>query len=102
MYILHAAVLKTAPEMNDLLNKVAAKARNKWKLIGMQLNIDFGRIKTITSQDPIECYAEVFDTWQKKGAPPYTWATIIDALRAPSVEEHKLATDLEQWLLTKQ
>ena len=87
--------------MNDLLNKVAAKARDCWEKIALQLKLKHGHIKTIrnsNTQDPILCYSEVFDVWQKSGSPPYTWATIIDALRAPIVGEHQLAHELQEWL----
>ena len=91
--------LNSPPEMNDLLNKVAEKTRDSWEKIGLQLQIDHGRIKSISrTQDPILCFAEVFDVWRKSGSPPYTWATIIDALRAPIVGEQQLAHELVEWL----
>ena len=93
--------LNTAPEMSDLLNKVADKTRSIWETVGLQLNISSDRIKSISESYPrnaIRCYTEVFDVWHKSGSPPYTWATIIDALRAPSVGEHQLATELQEWL----
>ena len=93
--------LNTEPELSDLLNKVADKTRSIWETIGLQLNISSDRIKSISEsypRSPIRCYAEVFDVWRKSGSPPYTWATIIDALRAPIVGEHQLATELQQWL----
>ena len=77
--------------LSDLLNKVAAKTRDKWEKIALQLQIDHGHIKSISkTNDPILCCAEVFDVWRRSGSPPYTWATIIDALRAPIVGEQQL------------
>ena len=67
----------------------------------MQLNISHDRIKSISNSHPhdaILCYAEVFDVWRKSGSPPYTWATIIDALKAPIVGEYQLANELQEWL----
>ena len=93
--------LNTAPEMSDLLNKVADKTRSIWERVGLQLNVSSDCIKAISKSHPhdaILCYAEVFDVWRKSGSPPYTWATIIDALRAPSVGEHQLVTELQEWL----
>ena len=75
------------PEYLDLLNKVATRVRHKWEEIGLQLGIDIGHLKSIWSQrqNPVRCLADIFDImWQKNGSPPYTWATIIDALRAPA------------------
>ena len=93
--------LNRAPEYLDLLNQVAARVRHKCEEIGMQLSIDRSHIKSIcnTKQDPIRCFADIFDVWQRNGSPPYTWATIIDALRAPIVGEAQLASELEEWVI---
>ena len=82
----------------DLLNKVAAHARDKWRNMGIQLNIPMDQLDSMTATDPIGYYAKIFNWWQKNGSPPYTWATIIDALRAPIVGEVQLAHELEEWL----
>ena len=93
--------LNRAPEYLDLLNKVAARVRHKWEEIGLQLSIDMSYLKSIWTmkQDPVRCFADIFDVWQRNGSPPYTWATIIDALRAPIVGEVQLACELEEWLI---
>ena len=89
------------PEITELLNKVAAKARDKWEKIGLQLKIAYDHLKSISeNQDHIICYAEVFSLWQKRGDPPFTWATIIEALKAPIVGEQQVAKELEEWLKT--
>ena len=89
--------LNRPPEYLDLLNKVATRVRHKWEEIGLQLSIDRSYLKSIWSikQDPVRCLADIFDVWQRNGSPPYTWATIIDALRAPVVGEVQLAHELE-------
>ena len=43
-------------------------------------------------------YSEVFSLWQMKADPPFTWATIIDTLRSPIVEENALAQEIEDWI----
>ena len=90
------------PKHPDLLNMVAAHARDKWRKMGIQLNIPTDQLNSMTATDPISCYADVFNWWQRNGSPPYTWATIIDALRAPIVGEVQLAHELEEWLTTVQ
>ena len=94
--------LNRQPEYLDLLNKVAAHTRDKWWIMGIQLNIPTDQLNSMTATDPISCYADVFNWWQRNGSPPYTWATIIDALRAPIVGEVQLAHELEEWLTTVQ
>ena len=93
--------LDRPPKINELLNKVAAKATDKWERIGLQLDIEYHQLNTISSdQDHITCYAKVFSMWQKRGDPPFTWATIIEVLKAPIVGENQLAKELEEWLET--
>ena len=84
--------------MRDLLERVAAKAMDKWDMMGFVLNIDQHQLNTITHQNPVRCYSTVFSLWEKKADPPFTWATIVDALRSPIVGETKLASDIERWL----
>ena len=93
----HLKPLNRPPEYLDLLNKVATRVRHKWEEIGLQLSIESSHLKSIwiTRQDHVRCFADVFDVWQRNGSPPYTWATIIDALRAPIVGEVQLAHELE-------
>ena len=91
--------LNRPPEHYTLLNKVAVDAMDKWKKIGLALDIPMGQLNSITTTDPILCYADIFNWWQRNGSPPYTWATIIDALRAPIVGEVQLAHELEEWVL---
>ena len=88
------------PEYYTLLNKVAVGAvADKWKKIGLLLDIPIGQLNSVTTTDPILCYAEIFNWWRKNGSPPYTWATIIDVLRAPIVGEVQLAHELEEWVI---
>ena len=87
--------------MSDLLNQVASKALNKWDMIGLQLGIEphqLNSIKTVHLGDPMKCYMEVFSLWKNKAEQPFTWMTIINALKAPMVEEVSLAQDIEMWL----
>ena len=84
--------------MRDLLEKVATKAMDKWDMMGLVLNIDQHQLNTITHQNPVRCYSVIFYLWEKKADPPFTWATIIDALRSPVMGETKLALDIERWL----
>ena len=101
---IHSA-LHSPPDRCDLLDKVAAVARDKWEQVALQLGIKPDRIhsiQTVKQGQPIHCYTEIFNMWESKGSPPYTWATIINALRAPAVEEERLANELQEWLLTTQ
>ena len=57
-------------------------------------NADIDSHFSMSNQTPILCFSEVFEKWRTKGSPPYTWGTIINALKAPIVEEVQLANKL--------
>ena len=92
--------LQREPTIPDLLNKVSFKASDKWELIGLQLNIEGHQLTTISTEtkNAILRHERVFRMWQTRGSPPFTWATIVNALRAPIVGEERLANDLEEWV----
>ena len=78
---------------------MAAKATDKWERIGFQLDIEYHQLKTIArDEDHIIRYAKVFSEWQRRGDPPFTWATVIEVLKAPIVGEDQLAKEVEEWL----
>ena len=86
--------------MNDLLDRVASRAMDKWEVVGLQLNIELHQLRTIqkSSQSTILCFAEIFDIWERKSDPPFTWATIVRALRSPIVNENNVAKEIVDWL----
>ena len=86
--------------MKELLRRVACRAMDKWILIGLELDLEQHQLNTITHQDAMLCYSDVFSLWQRKADPPFTWATILDALRSPVVRENALAQEIEDWLRT--
>ena len=101
-HVVHSS-LQAPPDLLDLLNKVAAEARDKLEPVAVQLGIKPDRICSIQIEkqgQPIPCYIQIFDIWKNKGSPPYTWGTIINALRASSVGKDQLANELQEWLQT--
>ena len=90
--------LSREPTMRELLTKVASRAMDKWDMVALELDIEQQQLNTINHPKPVRCYNEVFCLWQKKAEPPFTWATIIDALKSPIVGENKLAMEIEKWL----
>ena len=45
---------------------------------------------------------KVLHQWENNADPPYTWATIIEALKSPFVNEENLAKEVECWLLKEE
>ena len=86
--------------MNDLLDRVASRAMDKWEVVGLQLNIELHQLRTIqkSSQSTVLCFAEIFDIWERKSDPPFTWATIVRALKSPIVNENNVAKEIVDWL----
>ena len=70
-------------------------------MVGLALGIKQDQLNAISEKhkNVILCYSEVFTVWEKTVAPAdFTWATIVEALESPIVEENKLARDIVQWL----
>ena len=83
------------------MNKVAVEIPNKWRRLGSELELPryvLERIHKEYGTDTHQCFCEVFNEWAKQPSSlmPYTWATIIQALRAPQVNEKVLADRLER------
>ena len=101
------------PQLDQLFSQVACRpgVRYKWREIGLQLNIPnvdehyvhprYQYFVTLHHQRNrrIGDIMEIFCEWKERGHPPYTWATIIDVLKSPKVDEVELAQELEQWLV---
>ena len=91
--------ISSAPELNDLMNRVAAQIPSKWREMGIGLGLDAADLSRIEVDVPTHkstpCYIAVFTTWKSKTTKDYTWATIITALKSPLVDEQRLAKELE-------
>ena len=83
--------------LSDLMNEVATET-NKWDQIALQLDlshIDIERIKMDVQGRTEACFIKVFNKWETKLTPPFTWPVIIRALETPSVAEFRLASQLK-------
>lgn len=76
-------------------------AKTKWRHVGIVLGIKQDNLDVISEEkDPILRYSKVFSQWEKNADLnfPFTWGTIVNALRSPIVEENSLALQIEEWL----
>lgn len=90
--------LSLAPKMKDLANCVAAIIPYKWKQVAIQLELSRGDIKTI-EKDENDCFDRfmaVLDKWKQSAQHPYTWEALVTALRSKSVDENKLADEIQK------
>ena len=89
------------PDLDDLMNDVAAVIPAKWRLVGVQLKLPNGTLDDIQAENagrPGLCklsFEQVFTKWRSLGTSPYTWETMIKALSSPAVEEVTLADKLK-------
>ena len=84
------------------MNEVAAHILSKWRLVGIQLNIKTEDLNSIRVDNPhysrLELFIEVFSLWKDNCTREYSWATMIEVLKAPSVDEKSLAEQLNRKL----
>ena len=95
--------LDSQPELADLMNEVAAEIPGKWRDVGLQLGMDHGVLDGIAAISPGDinhCYSNVFTRWknQKSRTYPYTWSTVVQALKARAVGEERLADKIKDEL----
>ena len=95
--------MDSEPELPDLMNEVAAKIPSKWSDVGLQLQVDPDvqeGIARISPGDTNRCYSNVFTQWKNQNSTthPYTWLTIVQALKAPAVGESRLAEKIKDKL----
>jgi hypothetical protein len=84
--------------MSVLANRVAAVIPDKWKKVAVQLELSRGEIRAIQKDedDSSDRFMAVMDHWKQSLRKPFTWATLVSALRSPSVNETRLADELNR------
>ena len=71
------------PQLKELMNALYHKVADKWKTIGVYLEISMGQLEAIAAkcqQDPHECLLMMLAIWLERVHPPATWITIIEAV----------------------
>ena len=80
------------------MDDVAAPVSVSWKNIAVQLDLsaaDIGGIEQKEGRNVFDCFREVFILWKRKNTRPYTWATMIAALKSGCVGENRIGNELE-------
>ena len=71
------------PKLKDLMDALYHKVADKWKMIGLYLEIPKGKLAGIAEKNrdnPHSCLVEMLETWLEQVDPPATWAAIVDAV----------------------
>ena len=83
----------------DLLNVMEelANVRAKWYNIGLGLGLGVGTLNSIETEhsNNSDCLRATLKKWLKAYSPPPTWSKVVEALGTKTVDEAKLAADLE-------
>ena len=86
-------ILKSKPELIDLMEKIATAIPAKWEEVGYALRIRLS--STMTS------YREVFNHWLSHAIEQCTWTAVLNALATRQVGERQLARGIRQDLLKR-
>ena len=77
-------------------------ARARWNDIGRKIGVDAGTLATMRGSDD-DCIRETLTHWlrgvykpDEQNSKPRTWHTLIEALRAKTVNFAAMANDLER------
>ena len=70
---------------------------HKWCNIGVQLEVPTFQLKNIErkSSDSMDQLRDILDYWMSNDPSP-SWRHIVDALKAPSVSEKRIAEEIEK------
>ena len=67
---------------------------DKWYKIGVQLEVPIPNLKNI-ARDSMDPLCDILDYWMRNNPSP-SWRHLVDALKAPSVGENRLAEEIEK------
>ena len=86
----------TVPTLKAAINALHSVC-HKWYNIGVQLEVPTFQLKNIErkSCDSMDQLRDALDFWMSKETSP-SWRHLIDALKAPSVGENRLAKEIEE------
>ena len=86
------------PDLLSLLEDVAVKAPDKFKYIGLKLGFSNSELNAIKMEcnSIQDCFCEIFQKWEERTSPPYTWETMIDVLESPLIKRKDLAEQLRR------
>lgn len=76
---------------------------DKWIFFAIQLGLSYKCIKDTEYEhkgNVALCLIDVFHKWQIQQTSPYTWETVVKALRSPSVNATVLADTISTKFLT--
>ena len=70
------------PQLKDLMDALYHKVADKWRTIGLYLEIPKGKLSGTAEKyrdNPHNCLLDMLETWLERVDPPATWHAIIEA-----------------------
>ena len=92
-----AEITPSKPQLKDLTSALYHKVADKWKMIGVLLEIPKGKLAGIAEKnrdDPHTCLIAMLETWLERVQPPATWAIIVEAVEF--LGEEQLGEELRE------
>ena len=89
--------MPSKPMLKDLMDALYHKVADKWRIIGLYLDIPNGNLAGIGEKfqgDPHSCLVEMLETWLERVQPPANWGAIIDAVEF--LGEEQLGKELRE------
>ena len=71
------------PQLRDLMDALYHKVADRWRTIGLYLEIPKGKLAGIAANcrdNPQNCLLAMLEIWVERVNPPATWAAIIEAV----------------------
>ena len=93
-FYLHILASENKPRLKDLTRELYHTVADRWKPLGILLEIPKGTLAAIATQhsDPHSRLLEMLEWWLKRVDPPATWSAIADAVEF--LGEEQLAREL--------
>ena len=73
----------TKPQLRDLMDALYHKVADKWKMIGVLIEIPKGTLAAIAERcqhDPHRCLMEMLEVWLERVYPAASWTTMVEAV----------------------
>ena len=96
MYV-HICIILGSPDHLSVYRELVPIA-HKWKILGLQLGVPYSTLMAIQAdyRDSYENYLyEVLQQWWRSDPNP-SWKSLIEVLKSHSVNEWRLANELER------
>ena len=71
---------------------------SRWRSFGILLDIPLSELDTYPAHSCVDCFACVFDSWERRGRPEFSWETVIRVLESPPLEEMTLAQKVRKMM----